>query len=107
MRRLARCADGQCEFDGCVDLGNGMVWSPFANAAHEFNPTRNVTATLVNMPVPSFTVDGARAAADSGRVELGSRLALNRWSELSGRVTGEFSRAGQSYAGIGSLRITW
>ncbi|QAU46412.1 autotransporter outer membrane beta-barrel domain-containing protein [Bradyrhizobium guangzhouense] len=97
------------KFDGRVDLGNGMVWSPFANLAwvHEFSPTRDVTATLVNMPAPSFTVEGARAASDTGRVELGSRLALNHWSELSGRVTGEFSRAGQSYAGIGSLRISW
>jgi len=97
------------KFDGRVDLGNGMIWSPLANAAwvHESNPTRDVTATLVNMPAPFFTVEGARAASDSGRVELGSRLALNRWSELSARVTGEFSRAGQSYAGIGSLRINW
>jgi len=86
-----------------------MVWSPFANVAwvHEFNPTRDVTATLVSMPAPFFTVEGARAASDSGRVELGSRLALNRWSELSARFTGEFSNVGQSYAGIGSLRINW
>ncbi|WP_298885539.1 autotransporter domain-containing protein [uncultured Bradyrhizobium sp.] len=97
------------KFDGRVDLGNDMIWSPFANAAwvHEFNPTRDVTATLVSMPAPFFTVEGARAASDSGRVELGSRLALNRWSELSGRVTGEFSRAGQSYAGIGSFKVSW
>jgi outer membrane autotransporter protein len=86
-----------------------MVWSPFVNAAwiHEFEPSRTVTASLTNLPVGAFTVEGARAASDSGRVELGSRLALNRSWEVSGRVTGEFSRAGQSYSGIGSLKASW
>jgi hypothetical protein len=40
-------------------------------------------------------------------MELGSRLTLNRWWELSARATGEFSRAGQSYTGMGSLRASW
>ncbi|OAF02698.1 hypothetical protein AYJ54_25835 [Bradyrhizobium centrolobii] len=90
-------------------LGNGMTWMPFASLAwvHEFSPSRDVTATLVSMPVPAFIAEGARAASDAGRVELGSRLALNRWSELSARFSGEFSNAGQSYAGTGSLRISW
>lgn len=48
-----------------------------------------------------------QAASDAARVELGSRLVLNSWSELSARFTGEFSNVGQSYAGTGSLRITW
>jgi len=86
-----------------------MTWMPFANVAwvHEFEPSRNITATLIAMPAPAFTVEGARAASDAGRIELGSRLALNRSTELSGRFTGEFSRVGQSYAGTGSLRVSW
>lgn len=85
------------------------MWMPSANLAwvHEFSPTRSVTAALVSLPVPAFTVEGARAASDAARVELGSRLVLNSWSELSARFTGEFSNVGQSYAGTGSLRITW
>jgi outer membrane autotransporter protein len=85
------------------------VWMPFVHAAwvHEFDPARNVTASLTSLSMPSFTVEGARAAADAGRIELGSRLALNRWWELSARATGEFSRAGQSYTGMGSLRVSW
>src|SRR6266702_7599248 len=88
------------KFDGGVDFGNGMVWSPFVHAAwvHEFEPSRTITASLVTVPVPAFTVAGASAASDSARVDLGSRLALNRWWELSGRVTGEFSNLGQSYS---------
>ncbi|WGD55896.1 autotransporter domain-containing protein [Bradyrhizobium sp. CB1650] len=97
------------KFDARFDLGNGMMWMPFASLAwvHEFSPTRDVTATLVSMPVPAFTVEGARAASDAGRVELGSRLVLNRWSELSARFTGEFSNVGQSYAGTGTWRVSW
>lgn len=97
------------KFDARYDLGGGMMWMPSANLAwvHEFSPTRSVTAALVSLPVPAFTVEGARAASDAARVELGSRLVLNSWSELSARFTGEFSNVGQSYAGTGSLRITW
>jgi outer membrane autotransporter protein len=97
------------KFDARFDLGNGMIWMPFGSLAwvHEFSPNRDVTASLISMPVPAFTVEGARAASDSGRIELGSRLVLNRWSELSARFSGEFSSAGQSYTGMGSLRVNW
>ncbi len=97
------------KFDARFDLGNGMMWMPFANVAwvHEFSPSRGVTAALVSLPASAFTVEGARAASDAARVELGSRLALNAWAELSARFSGEFSNVGQSYAGTGSLRISW
>lgn len=97
------------KFDGRFDFGNGMVWSPFVHAAwvHEFEPSRTITASLITVPMPAFTVSGASAASDSARVDLGSRLALNRFWELSGRVTGDFSNRGQSYSGIGSLRASW
>jgi uncharacterized protein with beta-barrel porin domain len=97
------------KFDGRADFGNGMIWTPFVHAAwvHEFEPSRTITASLTTLPLPAFTIAGASAASDAARLDLGSRLALNRWWELSGRVTGEFSRAGQSYSGIGSLRASW
>jgi uncharacterized protein with beta-barrel porin domain len=97
------------KFDSRADFGNGMIWTPFVNAAwvHEFEPSREITASLNNVSVPAFTIAGARAASDAARLDLGSRLALNRWWELSARVTGEFSRQGQTYAGLGSLRANW
>jgi outer membrane autotransporter protein len=96
-------------FDGRADLGNGMILSPFVYAAwvHEFEPTRDITASLITGPVSAFTIEGARAASDAGRVDIGSRLVLNRWWELSARFTGEFSSVGQTYAGMGSLRVNW
>ena len=86
-----------------------MIWTPFVHAAwvHEFEPSRTITASLTSLPLPAFTIAGASAASDAARLDLGSRLVLNRWWELSGRVTGEFSKLGQSYSGIGSVRASW
>jgi outer membrane autotransporter protein len=97
------------KFDGRADFGNGMIWTPFVHAAwvHEFEPSRTITASLTTLPVPAFTIAGASAASDAARLDLGSRLALNRWWEISGRVTGEFSNLGQSYSGIGSIKASW
>ena len=97
------------KFDGRVDFGNGVLWSPFVHAAwvHEFEPSRDITATLSTVTVPAFTIEGARAASDAARVDLGSRLVLNRGWELSARITGEFSGLGQSYSGMGALRASW
>ena len=97
------------KFDGRADFGNGMIWTPFVHAAwvHEFEPSRTITASLTTLPVPAFTIAGASAASDAARLDLGSRLALNRWWEVSGRVTGEFSSRGQRYSGIGSIKASW
>ena len=97
------------KFDGRLDFGNGVLWSPFVNAAwvHEFEPSRAITATLTTVTMPAFTIEGARAASDAARVDLGSRLVLDRAWELSARVTGEFSALGQNYAGMGALRASW
>jgi outer membrane autotransporter protein len=97
------------KFDGRTDLGNGMIWSPFVHAAwvHEFEPSRTITASMVTVPVPAFTIAGASAASDVARLDLGSRLALNRWWDVSARVTGEFSNLGQSYSGMGAVRASW
>ena len=97
------------KFDGRFDYGNGMTWTPFVHAAwvHEFEPSRTITASLTGLPVPAFTIAGASAASDSARLDLGSRLTLNRWWELSARLTSEVSKLGQSYSGMGSVRASW
>jgi outer membrane autotransporter protein len=97
------------KFDGRVDFGNGMIWTRFVHAAwvHEFEPSRVISASLTTVPVPAFVIAGASAASDAARLDLGSSLALNRWWEVSGRVTGEFSSLGETYSGIGSLRASW
>jgi uncharacterized protein with beta-barrel porin domain len=90
-------------------LDNGMVWSPFARAAwvHEFRPTRQITAAFLSVPGAGFSVDGARAASDSLKLDVGSRLALNRMMDFTATFTGEFSDRTQSYAGRAGLRISF
>ncbi len=73
------------QFDTAVPLANGMTWSPFARTSwvHEFDPARNITASLIALNNPAFTVDGARAASDSAKLDLGSQLAITRNVSLS------------------------
>ena len=85
---------------------NGVAWSPFARAAwvHEFEPTRQITASFLAVPGASFAVDGARAASDSVKLDVGSRVAFNSRTALTATLTGEFSDRTQSYAGRLGLR---
>jgi autotransporter-associated beta strand protein len=97
------------QFDGRFYLPSGMVMSPYARLlwVHEFNTTRNVTASFIALPGTLFTVDGPHAAPDSGRVEVGSRLAINQNVKAFASFDGEFSSRAQVYAGKGGLIVAW
>jgi outer membrane autotransporter protein len=97
------------QVDTPVNLANGMVWSPYTRLSrvHEFDPVRSVTATFATLPLATFTVDGARAARDSARIDLGSKLALSKNAWLFSSFVGEFSNVSQMYAGKAGLRVVW
>jgi uncharacterized protein with beta-barrel porin domain len=97
------------QFDTRVVFANGAVWSPYARVSwvHEFNPTRQVSAFISALPAATFTVDGARAASDSAKIDLGSRLVVSRNVAFTANVSGELSDRGQTYSGTGSLRVSW
>ncbi|MBV8835001.1 MAG: autotransporter outer membrane beta-barrel domain-containing protein, partial [Alphaproteobacteria bacterium] len=97
------------QLDSRVMFANGMVWSPYLRAAwvHEFSPARTITASLTTLSNPAFTVDGARAASDAARLDVGSRLALTRNISVSASFNGEFSGREQIYSGTGALRVSW
>jgi uncharacterized protein with beta-barrel porin domain len=90
-------------------FGNGAIWAPFGRASwvHEFEPTRDVTASLTLLPVGTFTAEGARAASDAARIEAGSNLIVTKGVSWFGTFIGEFSNRGSSYSGNGGLRVTW
>jgi uncharacterized protein with beta-barrel porin domain len=73
---------------------------------HEFSPTRQVSPTFVALPGTLFTVDGARAARDAAKVELGTKFAV---SKAKGFVSfdGEFSNRSQAYAGKAGFSLPW
>ena len=97
------------QLDGRWVTSSGMVWTPYARVSwvHEFEPDRNITASLISLPLATFTVDGPRAASDSARVEAGSKflVAKNIW--FFGNFIGEFSNTSQMYAGKGGVEVSW
>jgi outer membrane autotransporter protein len=97
------------QLDTRLALANGTVWSPFLRAAwvHEFHPDRSIAGSFVSIPGTLFTVDGARAWSDALKLNVGSRLALNRYASLFASFDGEFANSGQSYAGRGGIRFSW
>jgi outer membrane autotransporter protein len=86
-----------------------MTSSPYARVSwvHEFEPTRNITASFITLPATGFTVDGPRAARDAARVDVGSILAIARNAALFASFDGEFSDRGQMYAGMGGFKLSW
>ena len=97
------------QFDTRTYLPNGMIVSPYARLSwvHEFNPTRNVTASFIALPGTLFTVDGPRAARDAARVEVGSKLAITKSIKAFASFDGEFSNRAQAYAGRGGFTVSW
>jgi T5SS/PEP-CTERM-associated repeat protein/autotransporter-associated beta strand protein len=97
------------QFDTRLVLANDMIWSPYARLSwmHEFEPTRDITASFIALPGLAFSVDGPRAASDAARVDLGSKLAISRNAALFGSFNGEFSDRGQAYAGKGGFKVGW
>ena len=96
------------QFDarGAIDA---RPFSAFLRLAwvHEFLPNRNVTAGFVNLPGSLFTVDGARAASDAARIDLGAKYAVGAQTSLFVNAGAELSNRGESYSGTVGVRIMW
>jgi outer membrane autotransporter protein len=97
------------QFDRRFYLPGGMMVSPYARLSwvHEFDTTRNITASFIALPGTLFTVDGPHAARDSGRVEVGSKLAVAQNIKAFASFDGEFSSRAQVYAGKGGIIVAW
>lgn len=97
------------QFDARMPLGNGMVLMPSTRLSwvHEFEPTRDISATFISLPLATFTVDGPRAARDAARVESGGSLQVTQNAFLFGNFLGEFSKTSQMYSGMGGARFAW
>jgi outer membrane autotransporter protein len=97
------------QVDTRVVLASGMVWSPYARLSwvHEFEPTRDVAASFITLPLTGFTVFGPSATRDAARIDVGSKVTVGRNTALFASFDGEFSGRGQMYAGRGGLKVTW
>lgn len=98
------------QVDTRVQFNDEVSWSPFARFAwvHEFMRDRAVTATLSALaPVAAFTAQGAQAAGDSLKADVGSQLAVGRGISVFSTLTTELSAHNTSLSGSGGIKITW
>lgn len=97
------------QFDARFALGAGLIVTPSARLSwvHEFKPDRQVEASLVTLGTGSFTVDGARAARDALRTDIGVSLTLTQNAALFASFNGEFSNTSTMVAGTAGARIAW
>jgi uncharacterized protein with beta-barrel porin domain len=87
--------------DGLLTLRSRLAW------AHDSNTDRPVTATFQSLPGATFTVNGARPAANSALATAGAEMKWrNGWS-LAGSFEGEFSDSTKTCAGKGTVRYAW
>lgn len=94
--------DGRTE----IDSHAASAWLRLA-WVHEFMTARPVTAGFSGLPGSQFTVDGATAASDAARIDLGARYALNAQMALFANATAELSNRGQGVGGSVGLKWVW
>jgi uncharacterized protein with beta-barrel porin domain len=92
-----------------IAVGNGMWLTPSLQAAwvHEFDPVRNQTGALVNLPGALFLTNGAQPASDAAELKAGAELLVRANVRLSANFEGEFSNRGNTYAGKGAVKVSW
>jgi subtilase-type serine protease len=96
------------QLDGQTEI-NARPLTAWVRAAwvHEFLPDRGVTAGFTVLPGSTFSVDGARAASNAARFDLGVKYAVGSQTSLFANGNVELSDRGQSLAGTVGLRIIW
>jgi subtilase-type serine protease len=96
------------QLDGQTQI-NARPLTAWVRAAwvHEFLPDRGVTAGFTVLPGSTFSVDGARAASNAARFDLGVKYAVGNQTSLFANGNVELSDRGQTLAGTVGLRITW
>lgn len=87
--------------NGVLTLRGRAAW------AHDYNPSRAVTALFQTLPGASFAVNGARADADSALVSASAEMKWLNGFSLAGTFDGEFSGNVNSYSGKGVFKYSW
>lgn len=87
--------------NGVLTLRGRAAW------AHDYNPSRAVTALFQILPGTSFVVNGARVDADSALVSASAEMKWLSGFSIAGTFDGEFSGNVTSYSGKGVFKYTW
>jgi autotransporter-associated beta strand protein len=87
--------------NGVLTLRGRAAW------AHDYNPSRAVTALFQTLPGTSFVVNGARVDADSALVSASAEMKWLSGFSVAGTFDGEFSGNVTSYSGKGVFKYSW
>ncbi len=96
------------QFDAATEIKSRPV-SAWVRAAwvHEFLADRSVTAGFTVLPGGTFTVDGAKAAYNAARFDMGVKYAVGEQTFLYANGGAELSNRGQTIGGTIGLRFVW
>jgi uncharacterized protein with beta-barrel porin domain len=75
--------------------------------AHDWVSDPALGAVFQALPGAGFIVNGAAPAKNSALVSAGSELRLANGVALLGKFDGELARHSATYAGSGTLRVSW
>ncbi|WP_426408230.1 autotransporter domain-containing protein [Bradyrhizobium ganzhouense] len=87
--------------NGVLTLRGRAAW------AHDYNPSRAVTALFQTLPGASFAVNGARVDTDSALVSASAEMKWLSGFSIAGTFDGEFSGNVTSYSGKGVFKYSW
>ncbi|MGO9171845.1 MAG: autotransporter outer membrane beta-barrel domain-containing protein, partial [Rhodomicrobium sp.] len=96
------------QVDTRIPFANGIL-TPFTRVAwvHEFNPDRNINASLTLSPAATFSPEAAFVGSDAAKVDAGLKFDVTGSIALFAYFDGEFSGQGKNYAGNGGFKISW
>jgi autotransporter-associated beta strand protein len=87
--------------DAILTVRGRVAW------AHDFNPDRNIAATLQTLPGASFVVNGAAQAQNAALTTASAEMKWLNGFSLAATFEGEFSDVTESYAGKGVVHYAW
>lgn len=87
--------------NGVLTLRGRAAW------AHDYNPSRAVTALFQTLPGASFVVNGTRVDADSALVSASAEMKWLSGFSIAGTFDGEFSGNVTRYSGKGVFKYSW
>ena len=75
--------------------------------AHDWITDPALTAVFQTLPGANFIVNGATPARNSALASAGAELRLANGISLIGKFDGDFASRSSTYAGTGTLRVSW
>jgi autotransporter-associated beta strand protein len=75
--------------------------------AHDWITDPMLAAVFQALPGASFIVNGATPAKDSALASAGAELRMANGVSLLGKLDGEFAGHSNTYAGTGTVRVSW